>query len=68
MSKYCADCKYLNTKEEKVEGIYKCKLSKEFTCACTGACQNFQENYGLSSYEKQKLFDLGKNVSLDKTS
>ena len=30
MSKYCSDCVFLNQKDKKMDGIYKCKQCKKY--------------------------------------
>lgn len=62
MRNYCSDCIFLNTSDSKESGIYKCKKSKEFTCASNCACQKFEKTYSRNQFEKQRLYDLGKEV------
>ncbi len=66
MSKYCADCIHMNTKEEKYDGVYKCKFLKDFTNASSNACEKFDKSYGRNIAEKQRLYDLGKEAKLKK--
>ena len=63
MSKYCSDCIYLNTEKAKCDGIHQGKKQKEFTCACNNACEKFENSYSRTSYEKQRLYDLGKGAT-----
>ena len=67
MSKYRADCSHLNLKDQKVAGIYKCQKNKVYVNTCNYVCEKFAENYSKTSYEKQKLYDEGKNVSTNDT-
>lgn len=62
MGKYCSDCDYLNVKNSKCEGVYECKKTKEYTNACTVACQNFEKSYSRKAIDKQKLYDFGKET------
>jgi len=62
MRKYCSDCAYLNIEKAKCNGIYQCNSKKFFTCACSEACEKFKHSYHRNSFEKQKLYDLGKKV------
>ena len=68
MSKYCADCEYIDTTNKKCDGIYKCKQSKCYISSCNRCCDKFIETYMRSGYEKQKLYDLGKISNQDDTS
>ena len=67
MAKYCSDCEYINTSDKKKEGIYKCRVRKCYICSCDNSCDKFRETYAKTGYEKQKLYDLGKNVDEDTT-
>ena len=60
MNKYCSDCTFLNTADAKCEGVYKCSKIKEYTNACKTACDQFEKSYGRNSYEKERLYELGK--------
>lgn len=62
MSRYCSDCKFMNTDDAKCEGVYKCSKVKDYINACNSACDQFEKNYGRNSYEMQKLYDLGKET------
>lgn len=62
MSKYCSDCNNLNVKKSKCDGIYNCKVKKGFVCACNNACEKFSNCYDRNSFEKQRLYDLGKSA------
>jgi|GEM_PF-1464621 len=67
MSKYCSDCDFLNTKDSKYDGVYKCSKKKDYTNANNYSCENFANSYGRNSTEKQRLYDLGK-VAKNKSS
>lgn len=64
MSKYCSDCAFLDLNNQKKEGVYKCKKNNQYICACNCACEKFENSYSRNSYEKQKIYDLGKNADL----
>ncbi len=67
MGKYCSDCVYLNLQEKKTDGLYKCKKCKKYTISSNLACEQFEETYQRNSFEKQKIYDLGKHVSEEDT-
>jgi len=66
MARYCRYCENFNTKEKAKEGYCQCKKKKEepkekqYVWANSEACEKFENNYGLSSYEKEKLYDSAK--------
>ena len=62
MSRYCSDCCFLNTGDEKCSGVYKCSKIKEYTNAYKPACDKFEMSY-RRSFEKQRLYDLGKEAN-----
>lgn len=63
MAKYCSDCDYLNTKKNKGDGIYECKKNKKFVLANMPACDKFANCYNRKYFDKQRLYDLGKEAS-----
>ena len=74
MNNYCSDCIFLITNDSKCEGVYKCKMKemgkqeKVYTNACSSACEKFEKCYNRNSYEKQQLYDLGKNANENESS
>lgn len=67
MSKYCSDCVFLNQKDKKMDGIYKCKQCKKYVNTTYAACDKFSGNYSLNWYGKSKLYDEGKKVNTNIT-
>ncbi len=67
MANFCSDCANLDTKDKKVDGVYKCKKLKEYVPANTPACDKFEKAYSRGWYEKEKLYDDAKE-SLNKWS
>ena len=63
MARFCSDCKNLDTKDKKAEGVCKCKKIKEYIPANTPACDKFEKSYLRDWYEKEKLYDDGKAAS-----
>ena len=63
MANFCSDCANLDTKDKKVDGVYKCKKLKEYVPANTLACDKFEKSYSRDWYEKEKLYDDGKEAS-----
>ncbi len=63
MAKYCSDCEFLQLKDKKKDGIYKCAFCKKYVNTTNNQCENFSETYSRNWYEKQKIYDEGKNVS-----
>ena len=62
MAYYCSDCEYLNEKKKKIDGIYECKKIKKDVLANAEACDKFEECYSRNWYEKQVLYDKGKEA------
>ncbi|HIR74783.1 TPA: hypothetical protein IAB95_04725 [Candidatus Ventrenecus avicola] len=67
MSKYCSDCAFLNLKDKKMDGIYKCKKCKSYVNTTMDACNQFSLDYSRNWYSKSTLYDEGKNVSTNTT-
>ena len=61
MAKYCADCEFINPKDAKGKGAYKCKKCKRYVASSCSACEKFQECYHRNHYDKQKLYDSSTN-------
>ena len=61
MSKYCSDCKFLNTEKAKCDGVYYCNKLNSYANACNSSCDKFEKTW-LNGYEQQKLYDLGKKA------
>ncbi len=62
MAYYCSDCEYLNEEKKKVDGLYECKKIKKNVLANTPACEKFSVTYSRTWYEKQDLYDKGKEA------
>ncbi|MEG1647368.1 MAG: hypothetical protein RR325_01215 [Bacilli bacterium] len=66
MSKYCSDCTYLNpnkSKKEGMKGCYKCSKTSKFVLANQPSCDKFCLAYARKNYEREKLYDEGKELS-----
>lgn len=63
MGKYCSDCANFDVKDKKAEGICMCKVIKKHIPANTPACDKFKKSYSRTWYEKEKLYDDGKESS-----
>ena len=63
MSRYCSDCKNLNTEKEKCEGCYFCSAKKTFMFANMNSCDKFEKSYGRNNQEKNDLYNKGKEAS-----
>ena len=63
MANFCSDCKNLDTKDKKIDGIYKCKKLKDYIPANTPACEKFDKSYARDWYQKEKLYDDGKKAA-----
>jgi peptide methionine sulfoxide reductase MsrB len=63
MGRYCSDCENMNLKDKKCDGLYKCKATKKYVFACQDACDKFENNYGMSSFDKEKYYDLGRKAT-----
>ena len=68
MSRYCSDCEKLDLKDKKCDGLYKCKVTKKYVYACQDACDKFENNYNMNSFDKEKYFDLGRKATKDSNS
>ena len=55
MSKYCSDCAFLNLKDKKMDGIYKCKKCKSYVNTTMDACNQFSLDYSRNWYSKSTL-------------
>ena len=60
MSRFCSDCANYDIKDKKAEGVCKCKKVKEYIPANTPACEKFEKSYSRDWYEREKLYDAGK--------
>ena len=63
MGKYCSDCANFNTKDKKAPGYCKCKKIKKYVFGNMPACKDFSKSYSRGWYEKEKLYDDGKESS-----
>ncbi len=63
MGRYCSDCAKFNPKDKKAPGICMCKKNKKHIPANTPACDKFEKSYSRDWYEKEKLYDDGKEAS-----
>ena len=68
MSRYCSDCENLNLKDNKGDGLYKCKATKKYVFACQEACDKFQNNYNMNSFDKEKYYNMGSKASKNSSS
>ncbi len=62
MARYCSDCTYLNPKDKKCDGQYKCSKVKKHVLANMPACDKFGLAYARKSYEREKLYDYAKEL------
>lgn len=64
MSKYCSDCTYLNPNKLKndIPGYCYCsKIDKYVFAHCEG-CEKFEEAYARRWYDREKIYDDGKDA------
>ena len=65
MANFCSDCANLDTKDKKVDGVYKCKKLKEYVPANTPSCDKFEKTYSRNSFENSKIYQDGEAFSDD---
>lgn len=64
MARYCSDCTYLNPKKQKdnIPGYCYCsKIKKHVLAHCEG-CEKFEEAYARRWYDREKLYEEGKEA------
>ena len=59
--KDCSDCANLNPKDNKGDGLYKCKITKKYVYGCDHGCDKFKHSW-RSSDDKKKFYNLGKDA------
>lgn len=66
MARYCSDCTYLDPDKPKSKGgkgCYKCSKKGKFMLANMQACDQFCNAYARKNYDKNKLYEEGKELS-----
>ena len=67
----CSSCKYLNSDKKRngaVSGCcYYCSKKKCYVNGSNTKCEEFESNYGRSSYECNKIFEEGECYYNDTT-
>lgn len=69
MAKYCSDCTYLDPKKpqkkkgKEIKGSYKCTKTGKFKTGNIPACDKFCTAYARKNYDRDKLYEEGKDLT-----
>lgn len=69
--RFCSDCEFLDTKDKKKDGIYKCKKIKDknkcYVNSSQDACDKFEKNYNTNNWEKNDIYMKGRKLVVEES-
>ena len=63
--KFCSDCEFLDVKDKKKDGIYKCKQCKKYMNSSTDACDKVEKDLSTNNWEKNDLYMKGRKLVVE---